>query len=802
MKQLKAFVGCRAIVLIAVFVVTASISLNIVSAQDELTPERINRAIDGAVAYLKREQAPDGTWPEASGGEAGATALCTLALLNAGVPVEDPAIQKALERLRIPQSNPWTYSTALRVMVFANATPERDRAIIEKHVRWLERTQITRPESLGGWGYPSAYADNSNSQFAILALYEAERAGVKADIMTWRRAQTYWKAQQHRSGAWGYSALETQADHARSARGSMTCAGIGSLTIIAGAVQKGNARVEGDDVLCCQDPDDTDDAIQRGLEWLTRNFRITENPNFGEQYRLYYLYGLERIGRLTARRFIGDHDWYREGADFLLRLKGDLNDHWGPLRGEQHPHVNTSLALLFLTKGRRPTLMAKLQYDDSGSWNAHPNDVNNLTRFVESQWDLDLTWEVIDIRLASADDLLQAPVLYLCGGNSPLPQTEVERKKLAEKLRDYLDRGGFLFVDGYCQDADFDTGFRALMREVMPEPEYQLRLLPPAHPIWRTEIQLAPDQLRPLEGIDFGCRTSVVYSPPALDGELRPSLSCLWEVSRAPRGLVYSAPAQKKIDGALAIGVNILAYATNRELKYKYEIPAHLTDASANRTFSLGTIYIANLQHPGGCTIAPNALPNLLRSAAQNLGLSMGIEQRMVGPLDPAMFKYHLLYMHGRNTFRFTQAEQEKLRTFIDRGGTLFANSICASSAFTESFEREMAEIFPSSKLTPIPPNDPLLTDQFGGFNLPSVTVRVPHRAEDGGRAEMIERRGPPRLQGIRVNDAAGTRWAVVFSPYDISCALEKQNSLECEGYSREDAARIGLNVLLYSIEN
>ena len=37
------------------------------------------------------------------------------------------------------------------------------------------------------------------------------------------------------------------------------------------------------------------------------------------------------------------------------------------------------------------------------------------------------------------------------------------------------------------------------------------------------------------------------------------------------------------------------------------------------------------------------------------------------------------------------------------------------------------------------------------------------------------------------------------FSPYDISCALENRESLECEGYTRKDAARIGLNVLLYS---
>ena len=43
-------------------------------------------------------------------------------------------------------------------------------------------------------------------------------------------------------------------------------------------------------------------------------------------------------------------------------------------------------------------------------------------------------------------------------------------------------------------------------------------------------------------------------------------------------------------------------------------------------------------------------------------------------------------------------------------------------------------------------------------------------------------------------------RWAVIFSPLDISCALENHEAIECRGYRREDAARIALNVLLYAI--
>jgi hypothetical protein len=51
-------------------------------------------------------------------------------------------------------------------------------------------------------------------------------------------------------------------------------------------------------------------------------------------------------------------------------------------------------------------------------------------------------------------------------------------------------------------------------------------------------------------------------------------------------------------------------------------------------------------------------------------------------------------------------------------------------------------------------------------------------------------------LEGLKLGD----RWSVVFSPLDVSCALERQDSMECAGYVRDDAARIGVNVVLYSL--
>ena len=64
--------------------------------------------------------------------------------------------------------------------------------------------------------------DNSNSQFAVLALYDGQRVGVEVSRETWTLAQKYWADSQNDDGSWGYVPGD-------SGTGSMTCAGIGGL---------------------------------------------------------------------------------------------------------------------------------------------------------------------------------------------------------------------------------------------------------------------------------------------------------------------------------------------------------------------------------------------------------------------------------------------------------------------------------------------------------------------------------------------------------------------------------------------
>ncbi len=137
-----------------------------------------------------------------------------------------------------------------------------------------------------------------------------------------------------------------------------------------------------------------------------------------------------------------------------------------------------------------------------------------------------MSWQVIDITKASVEDLQQSPVLFINGSEVP----DIDEKQ-GQNLREYVDRGGFIFAEACCDNSQgFDDGFKALMKKIFP-PEYKLKLLPPEHPVWRAEEIVPPDKQRTLLGLDYGCRTSVIYCPPPGPNDPPNGLSCYWELS-------------------------------------------------------------------------------------------------------------------------------------------------------------------------------------------------------------------------------------------------------------------------------
>lgn len=292
---------------------------------------RIRRAIDRGVAYLKAQQRDDGSWKDPPGYVGGITALSTLALLKSGVAADDDEVQRAVTYLRQlkPQT---TYVASLTTMVFCVAEPQRDQKHIQRYATWLAEQQKQVGPLTGAWGYPQADGDNSNTGFAVVALYEADRAGVQVEQDVWRRSLKYWTSTQAKNGAWGYK------PHTPGA-GSMTCQGMACVAAACAVLDE-------------RQPDQPGPiALQKASQWLGQNFSIEANPGStrAQGWRLYYLHALGRAGQLSGQRKFGDHDWFAEGAKSLLDTQVIPGGYWkGAGHAEDDPNIATSLALLFL----------------------------------------------------------------------------------------------------------------------------------------------------------------------------------------------------------------------------------------------------------------------------------------------------------------------------------------------------------------------------------------------------------------------------------------------------------------------
>ena len=429
------------------------------------------------------------------------------------------------------------------------------------------------------------------------------------------------------------------------------------------------------------------------------------------------------------------------------------------------------MALLFLAKGRRPVLVAKLKHGPGDDWNHHRSDLANLTSYVEKKWQRDLTWQVIDPAAASVEDLLQAPVLFLNGRQAP--QFTAEQKK---RLRDYVDRGGFIFAEACCGGTEFENGFRKLMSDVFPEQEYKLRLLPPEHPIWHAEEPVDPQYVRPLWGIDIGCRTSVVFCPD--------DLSCYWELARPGRQQQLPERVKAEVAAANAIGINVMAYATNRELKYKFE---HFATAAAETPARR----LRSRQAVRGQAAASRRLQRRARRRwrtccawpAKSCKLRVSTEPRELAMTDPKLFHYHLVFMHGRHNFRLTPRGAQAIahvpgarRHVVCRRDLLeprIQRGLCARDG--RHVSRAEAGAHSAARIRCSRPSSAATICRAS-----SVASRSAPRADGPLRSQVRE--GEPYLEGLKLGD----RYAVIFSPYDISCALENHESLECEGYTRQ----------------
>jgi len=349
----------------------------------------VNAAIDRGVAHLRTLQKPDGTFEPYSGQDIGTTALCVYTLVSCGVAADDEGVEKALNLICASDLGR-TYEQAVGLMAVDRAYTPADELVARradgdrKPVRnmppqrraWCERTAAALEAACsapGTWGYPNAgndlnRADTSNTQYAVLGLQAATRIGYAVKEGTWTGVLRHFAQVRDGEGARGTVTLlragqavtenvppspvakvagfRYRANEKRT-WGSMTCAGIASLSIVRDEMRRAHIAKFG-----AKQEDEIDTMILGAWAWLDQHWDVDRHPEKpGRDWYYYWLYSLERAGILDAVQRVGGRDWYFEGATELLARQ--TKDGFWDEPGGNHT-AETSFALLFLKRATAP----------------------------------------------------------------------------------------------------------------------------------------------------------------------------------------------------------------------------------------------------------------------------------------------------------------------------------------------------------------------------------------------------------------------------------------------------------------
>ena len=604
--------GCVVVLLVG----GALLGGRLAAAETPVTDQTVDEAIQHAVQWIKAQRGPEGHWDHGDQGDAywaGDTSLAMLALLYACENPLSDDMSASLEWLA-RQSSDRTYVIGARAHVFALAPQRKFRRVLQDDVDWLKR-------AIGPAGsrYPGAYDygdssssrfDNSNSQYGVLGVWMGTDAGATVPNSYWELVAEHWQREQNGDGGWGYQGTPST--------GSMTTAGLASLYVALDRLYVDRPR----------DARPLVAAIDRGLNWFGRNFD-TENPHGDRQYRYYYLYGVERVGRACGRKYFRDVDWFREGASFLLSTQ--TNDgSWPGQSGGMTSLRNTAFALMFLCHGRAPLLFNKLEHqwlsdeaepltarrrssrvrqrdteerraeddrprsrwgdeDESAppsddyrepdatsgrlrtvvDWNNKLRDVAGLTHFASRRLERLLNWQIVSLD-SPLEDLLEAPVLYLNGGLA----WEFTDEQVA-KLREYCERGGLIFAAPHRRGAAFIAAFKALAERVFPD--YPLEVLPAEHPLFNGEIGARLEKPPEVLASSNGMRLLM--------------LICTRDVAEA-----WHKYLARSREDDLQLGLNVFLYATDKTTQ-RSRLRAQFIATSQRKTHRKLTV--ARIRHDG-----------------------------------------------------------------------------------------------------------------------------------------------------------------------------------------------------------
>jgi len=741
-----------------------------------LTDDDVVKAIDKAKQSLISQQGQNGFWPEqryhAASADYGHSETALFTLIYTGEHPNRPYIERGLEAL-MGRALDYTYAISMRAMAYATLL---QRNLVSGQKRDLVRTALKADAlalvafqgSHGGWDYKSLGGsagryDLSNTQLAILALREAALAGIEIPDVVWQRSQALYFKLQKQDGAWNYGEHNAQLGQNTPGYGSMTAAGLASIFITADNLDL-NSGCPCRGGVSNKTRGDLERRIDTALRWLSEQFRADANPkspHAPDWHRLYWLYAVERVGIAAGFKYFGDHNWYKEGAEWLLKNQ-QPGGAWGGI-------PETCFALMFLYKGRAPILYEKLEFKAADGrtdqWNNHRRDIANLTGYVEKQKEQLFAWQIVNLR-GSVEELHEAPILYITP-EAPPAFSDADKKK----LREFTDTGGTILVEASCGNPTVRKWFTDFAKEVWPE--WPLKPLGPDHGSFQDPNPLK--QRPEILGVTDGIRTAVFY---AMD-----DVSCPWQTK---------ALASK--DYLFKWGINLFTYATDHApLRYKLSNPEKArTDRykSPVRGGDKTAVQVARLKYNGDAWMTGRnykcfepVIAYLSRVANVNLKANdAGAAAAELKGVDAA-------YIAAAGPVTLSSADRQALKDYLAGGGFLWIEA--AAGLPTADPEVQKLAAAAGWQLKPLPKEHPAVTGTLKkalGYNL-AAGVQF-------SRALKVARLGPRAFADLSGIYQDG-KLVGIYSPFDVLYSATGYEAYGRRGYQQEDALAVATNIVL-----
>jgi hypothetical protein len=461
----------------------------------------------------------------------------------------------------------------------------------------------------------------------------------------------------------------------------------------------------------------------------------------------YYLFGVERVGLASGYKYFGKRDWYKAGARWLLDKQGNDGKWWhGGKWGEK---VSTAYALLFLIRGQQPIIVNRLEYQ--GDWNNRPRALASLCRWARGMFERDVNWQIVNLE-TPPEEWHDAPVLLLTGSTTPeFSDADID------KLRRFVHQGGTLMSMTECGGTPFKRGMAELYAKLFPA--YELVPVSNDHPFHT--IQRNTRGYPKLQMVHNGVRPLAIHT--------NQDLARSWQLS--------STRTRRRDFDLMA---NILIYLTGRQFHNR---GVTTWPDEPDRTPSGPTVTVARVKHTGNWNPEPLALERFRRMmAGQDIAkIELGEPVELDSLAD---CKADLAVMTGTGPMRLNESQLAAIKTYGEAGGTLVMDAACGNDGFYDSVSKALDKAFDGGLI--------ILGDGSPVYSHPKAHIKGVLKR---GLGPGVGRKGPPRLEGIRING----RPAVVLSRHDLTGGLLGLRVIDCRGYVPQSAFEIMRNLALYA---